>query len=1792
MDETGIQDSLNTSQNVNSAETDEYGDAKLLKTMLNYDEDNVNNVFDEIVEEYIDSDLIEVFNPPYEEETQQIEGELLKRYSTQQLQEVRLSLGYDDFECDIDNVIGRVETGITRLYPKEEMVMKRYIVSMSSGHYITIHTGTEYFLASVDTGAGVNLIDNRAFTKLIKPYKSDTFCPEMDKPKILRFGKPLIFKTLSDKDQSVEGLGTATIQFKIGDVEFRDMFFVVDGIQAEIVLGRDFMRHSSMMINYENNTIELSPFQHSYTVQSLTIPPETELILKKLKSEGSIGKEAPLSQIGERDAGQTLQEKGCDEVQEKETIENINSLNTDLIRNHLRTMRDNVLQRLSQALEWNRSDPITEMEGVTHQGHEYWSTINQLDLDESILSNKEREQLFDAIFKQRGALSVKGEIGRLKHFYYEIKLKDLSLYNKESYRMNHITRQIMKEKIQELLDNGVVEKYMSQYSSPALLIKKQSSKKEKDPRKAKYRMVIDLREMNAQAIHLQYSLPVIHELVTMLNPTKNFYFSLLDVSDAFYQVQLHPNSYDFTTFKVVGLGSYCLTRLPQGYLGAASIFQAVIENIFPEHIRPYLTCYIDDILIMTETAEKHMHVIGVVLKTLRQNGMKLRIEKCHICPPELDFLGITLCKEGIKVKYDKVEAIVNLPVPRTKKQVRSFLGSVGYYRRYIEHFAQLAHPLYKLTKNDIPSTKIPWTEECQLSFDTLKDKLVKAPILGHIDYSLPIVLRTDASGVGIGAVLIQLKEDKEIVIAYYSRVLQPHEYNYDITTREALAMLSSIRHFSTYIRFVENYVIQSDHLDLKYIFKRPKDGMSAPESHRLIRWALYMNGYPGFVQFVSGDSPKIRMADFLSRHAYEDLNKEIGELARAISIDKLEQLEANCPDCNVDVFEKVAERQESIIPDEEQLKLMDNDKVIGHMALATRTGSTEELNAIQVERGYHDEPGYILKNLAYKNSEAEEEDTGGIETLERIISPGLGGRELQGSEQSENPELRQLPKEDNGRADETPCMSMEPTGPSVPRTETSECEDNEGSLHLEAQDQDVQSEENDSNSEFDWGIGDGRDTLVVDFEENDDISEGYQGNPIPPEYIRIEELSDTLDDYDYTIFSRERIVSMQLKDPLASSIIDYIKNDNLPPEKRKAKRILMMAESFFLDNVDNILFHVEYPAGGLVKTHCLIQLYIPEALINYLLREVHSTMHLGRSGMMAQIRQRYYFPKMNTYIEKYIQNCNICQLQKRMRLPYRAPLRTRKIVSNPAEVWYLDHMGPIKFKKKENPDSFGVAASNESEEEEGEDPVRYVLIAVDSYSLYVELILSKGTSATETADLLFRNIICRHSWPRAWVHDQGTAFTNKLLEWFSNKTGIRNYQTASMNPRSNGLAESRVKIVSIALSKLINERKGNWYDYIPSVQFAMNCVPSKANCVSPFLLQHGRKPNDPMSLALIDDEENILRTHVEYCGNMILNVKMWRDVAQESRRIYNKQMKTDFENRVRIPEEVRKGELCYLYVPYLDVATKGIRRLNIPWRGPFAISDIKDNRLVKLIRVSDLTESDKWYPIHRIKVTKYGLDPPQFDYVEGITIRHGDEEDIAREFASDDFVRQPWDDLVTIDEAHEERIKDKQKGPEAVIKKMEEIQERINENCEREIIKMSQAIATQIIDTTVNPCPEIPEVMKRTRVKKKVIKTQRIKIIYQVKLPPRVRTTRMAPASEEPIYRNITRMLKYKTRKDGTEQVQVLCEGDDLGYEMWVSVSQISPISDTPEMHERLKRDLENLKEGSKVSSLYYDDEN
>ena len=504
-----------------------------------------------------------------------------------------------------------------------------------------------------------------------------------------------------------------------------------------------------------------------------------------------------------------------------------------------------------------------------------------------------------------------------------------------------------------------------------------------------------------------------------------------------------------------------------------------------------------------------------------------------------------------------------------------------------------------MTRDEVSNSNVPWNDAAQLSFDTLKDKLATAPILGTIDYSRKTVLHTDASGHGIRATLVQHKKDgSEVVIAYYSRVLQPHEFNYDVTTREALAVLSAVRHFAIYLRFVEDFVIQTDHVDLKYIFKERKS--SKQESHRLIRWALYLSGFPCYIQFCSGNSPQIRMVDFLSRHNYEDKSEAIGEIARKIEIEDLKQLEDNFPDCGVDCYEKVSEDLREIIPDEVQLRERqdalikveqeqhENVKMRDQATVGFIQSSTPEL--LQIPEIHVTSPMGDITNLTSKTQElstgdndsnepesdfssSEEDDDDNLQDTElptvnskssesrneidKSSHPAFGnenddhyyGDDCNDDDDNDDDDDQSIPSNVMPLTEEELLDYLQETYP-----DTEEIPEEVRQLikqHLPT-----------------------NDTEVVDNEFQESTLMFPQSQAM--KYIPVKQMMEQLDEYDLKVFDRWSLKEMQSKDPLSNAIMQYIESEELPPEKRKASRIVMLADQYFIDNTDYLLYHIEY----------------------------------------------------------------------------------------------------------------------------------------------------------------------------------------------------------------------------------------------------------------------------------------------------------------------------------------------------------------------------------------------------------------------------------------------------------------------------------------------------------------------------------------------------------------------------------------------------------------------------------------
>jgi hypothetical protein len=410
------------------------------------------------------------------------------------------------------------------------------------------------------------------------------------------------------------------------------------------------------------------------------------------------------------------------------------------------------------------------------------------------------------------------------------------------YRETKDKTEFISQEIDKLLRMGKIRESYSPWSSPVTLAGKKSGK---------YRFCIDYRKLNAITKPDAYPLPRIDELLEKYETSK--WFTSLDLAAGYHQIEMEELDKEKTAF-ICSKGLYEYNVMPFGLRNAPGTFQRVMDKILKDYIDKFVVVYIDDIMIYSEDFESHITQLTKVLRRLRDNNLIVKLKKCRFAEENIEFLGHIIGKDGIKPDPNKINKITQLKPPVNVKGVRSVLGLCSYYRKFIKDFSKIAKPLTNLIKKDV---KFEWNDTHQKAFDELKNKLVQYPILQHPNYKREFILITDSSGVGLGAVLSQKNNDnKEVVVAYASRTLNPTEQRYPITEQECLAVIWAIQHFHKFL-IGGKFTVITDHAALKGLMNA-----KIPKGKRA-RWVMELQQYNFEIVHRAGKENK--NADALSR---------------------------------------------------------------------------------------------------------------------------------------------------------------------------------------------------------------------------------------------------------------------------------------------------------------------------------------------------------------------------------------------------------------------------------------------------------------------------------------------------------------------------------------------------------------------------------------------------------------------------------------------------------------------------------------------------------------------------------------------------------------------------------------------------------------------------------------------------------------------------------------------------------------------------------------------------------------
>ena len=436
--------------------------------------------------------------------------------------------------------------------------------------------------------------------------------------------------------------------------------------------------------------------------------------------------------------------------------------------------------------------------------------------------------------------------GKTRLEEHVITVTDPTPIRSKPYPIPHALRKDIQAEIKGMLRMGIISRSNSPYACPLLTVSKPDGSK---------RIVADMRKVNQITVFDAEPVPDQDEIFAQLSDDK--YFTKMDLSKGYWQIPMSKKSKHLTAF-VTHDGLYEYNMMPFGLVNAGATFsramRKLLEGLDGVHN------YIDDILIHTRTWEEHQQKVSEVFSRLREAKLTARPTKCFIGYNEVEFLGHIVGRGVVKPKPDKVLSIKQAERPKTKTQVRSFLGLAGYYRKFIPNFSDVAAPLTDCTKKGEPNV-IRWGETQEKSFQTLKGKLAMSPILQLPDLNKRFTLRTDASETGVGAILLQEIGGENFPVAYASKKLNKCQKNYSTMERECLAVIWGIQRFEPYL-YGKEFILETDHQPLTCVRK------SKVANGRIMRWALALQPYRFVMKVIKGvDNVG---ADYLSRVENEE----------------------------------------------------------------------------------------------------------------------------------------------------------------------------------------------------------------------------------------------------------------------------------------------------------------------------------------------------------------------------------------------------------------------------------------------------------------------------------------------------------------------------------------------------------------------------------------------------------------------------------------------------------------------------------------------------------------------------------------------------------------------------------------------------------------------------------------------------------------------------------------------------------------------------------------------------------
>ena len=409
--------------------------------------------------------------------------------------------------------------------------------------------------------------------------------------------------------------------------------------------------------------------------------------------------------------------------------------------------------------------------------------------------------------------------------------------NRPAYRSNPEETKELQRQVEDLMSKGYVRESMSPCAVPVLLVPKKDGT---------WRMCVDCRAVNNITVKYRHPIPRLDDMLDELHGS--CIFSKIDLKSGYHQIRMKEGDEWKTAFKTK-YGLYEWLVMPFGLTNAPSTFMRLMNHVLRAFIGKFVVVYFDDILVYSKNLNEHIEHLRCVFSVLKSEKLYANFKKCTFCMEKVVFLGYVVSTEGIEVDEEKVKAIREWPTPKGITEVRSFHGLASFYRRFVKDFSTLAAPLTEIIKKHVG---FHWGIEQENAFTTIKERLCSAPVLALPNFNKTFEIECDASGIGIGAVLMQDRRP----IAFFSEKLSGAALNYPTYDKELYALVRSLETWQHYL-WPKEFVIHTDHESLKHLKGQGK------LNKRHARWMEYIETFPYVIRYKQGKENIV--ADALSR---------------------------------------------------------------------------------------------------------------------------------------------------------------------------------------------------------------------------------------------------------------------------------------------------------------------------------------------------------------------------------------------------------------------------------------------------------------------------------------------------------------------------------------------------------------------------------------------------------------------------------------------------------------------------------------------------------------------------------------------------------------------------------------------------------------------------------------------------------------------------------------------------------------------------------------------------------------